>query len=214
MKRIFATFIILFCALHGRTQVRLAVEAGLLNSSYDHNKDLTGAGSFKPGNGFTAGASACYRIFRQLSGVTGVAYQKRQLHYTSAPMPDNMSVLDYQLRYLVFSQNFMVMTRAVRGFSFGTGTGIYFARALNGTYKGTASTFGGQISQSGDVKFGNDNNDDFKRSDIGMNILVRSQYKSIHLTMQYSPSFSNSNPGENSQPYKFRCLALSLGYIF
>ncbi len=212
MKTVFMLFLhCLFCA-PAISQVRWAAEAGMVSTTNHYQKKLTGSGTFYAGKGFVIGGSANYTIFRRVSGESGLNFQSRNFRYHSALIPDYTYKTAYRLQYLVLNQNLLVMTKAKKGFSFGTGTGFFLAYGLSGRYRSEVSTIRGLINTSGKLKLGNGDDDDLRRFDMGINVVVRSQYKNIRLTMQLSPSLTKNQPETNKS--LFTNLSFTAGYLF
>jgi hypothetical protein len=212
MKAVFILLLMLSVSTTAFTQLKWGVEAGLINTNNHYKESGEGVPSFTSGTGFLIGGSLSYKIIGQLSGETGINYQRRNLSVTSALMPDYTYESDYRLDYLVLNQNIMVMTKPRNGFSFGTGTGLFMGYAMSGRYKLKGTSFGGPIQTTGKMKLGDGPDDDFRNLDIGLNMVVRSQYKNYRLTLQYSPSLRKNQMEENRS--LFRNVTFTLGYQF
>ena len=97
------------------------------------------------------------------------------------------------------------------------GAGPYAAVALSGKYKSelTITSSGQTEREDRDVKFGGNNEDDFKRSDFGINLLGGYELKSgIHLGVNYGFGISNLDPSVGTYNNKNRVASIILGFSF
>ena len=101
--------------------------------------------------------------------------------------------------------------------SFYVGAGPYAAVALSGKYKSnlTSASSGQTTNEERDIKFGNKNEDDFKKSDFGINLLGGYELKSgIQLGINYGFGLSNLDPSEGTYSSKNRVASIILGFSF
>jgi hypothetical protein len=216
MKKI--TAVAAACLLLATThaQVKWGIHAGMVNTANSLNTKLTGAPSYSSGNGFTAGGTAAIILFKSVYSETSIFFCQKKFTERSAPMPAFFSNISYRLNYVVLNQNLVVKIAGKKGLSFSTGTGFFVAGAASGRFKAENNFSGGYMRFEDNLTIGNTADDDVKRFDAGINVLVRSQYKNVQLTMQYSPSFTNHAPyyGNDGYKEKFRSLSFTLGYEF
>jgi hypothetical protein len=216
MKKNLLLFTILSLAFTAiDAQVKWSVNAGVTSTNNYLKEKLSGGLSHSSHTGFTVGGAAAFKLFSNVSSETGLSLSQKGFRYRSAPIPDYTANVLFKLNYLVLNQNFMVKFTGKNGLSFSTGTGFFAAAAVNGRYIEDNFTIFGYRHGEAALAIGNSNDDNFKRIDAGLNILVRSQYKNVQLTMQFSPSFTNHVPGNNnSYKEKLRSVAFTLGYEF
>jgi len=101
--------------------------------------------------------------------------------------------------------------------SFYVGAGPYAAVALSGKYKSnlTSASSGQTTNEERDIKFGSKQENDFKRSDFGINLLGGYELKSgIHLGLNYSFGLSNLDPSKGTYSSKNRVASIILGFAF
>ncbi len=210
-----AALILSSAAIHA--QVKWSVNAGVVSTNNYENDVLAGGRSYSSRPGFTVGGTAGVRLFRNISSETGLSFYQKGYRYRSAPMPDYTANVLFRLNYITLNQNILVNIKGKNGLSFSTGFGVFVATPVSGRYVSDNSTILGFRHEEGNIKFGNAEGDNFKKFDAGLNILVRSQYKNIHLTMQYSPSFTSHVPASYSNggyTEKLRSVSFALGYEF
>jgi hypothetical protein len=212
MKAVFILLFTLLASVTAFTQIKWGVEAGLVNTNNHYAEKLDGAPGFTSGTGFVIGGLLSYKIIGQLTGETGINYQRRNFTLTSAAMPDNTYQSEYRLDYLLLNQNILVMTKPRNGFSFGTGAGLFMGYAMSGQYKLRGSFFNGAVETTRKMKLGDGPDDDLRNLDMGLNMVVRSQYKNYRLTLQYSPSLRKNQMEQNRS--LFRNVTFTLGYQF
>jgi hypothetical protein len=218
MKKKGLVFITLFftcTAIHA--QVKWSANAGLVSTNNYLKDKLAGRPSFSSRSGFTVGGTMAFRLFAGLWSETGISFYQKGYRLRSAPVPDYNSDVKFRLDYLALNQNILVKVMGKKELSFSTGAGFFVAPLLGGRYVADYSTIIGQTHEEGGIKTGNASTDDFRSIDAGLNVLVRSQYKNIQLTMQYSPSFTTHVPsGYNNGDFKekFSSISFTLGYEF
>jgi hypothetical protein len=198
-------------------QVKWSVNAGIVSANNYESDKLAGGRSYTGRQGFTVGGIAGLRLFKNISSETGLSFYQKGYRYRSAPMPDYTANVLFRLNYITLNQNILVNIKGKNGLSFSTGLGAFVATPFSGRYVSDNITIIGFTHEEGNLKFGNSEWHHFKRLDAGLNVLVRSQYKNIHLTMQYSPSFVSHAPGsDNNGGYteKLRSISFILGYEF
>jgi hypothetical protein len=101
--------------------------------------------------------------------------------------------------------------------SFYVGAGPYAAVALSGKYKSNlTSASSGQITnEERDIKFGGKQEDDFKRSDFGINLLVGYELTNgLNMGVNYGLGLSNLNPSEGTYNNRNRVASIVLGFSF
>jgi hypothetical protein len=216
-KKLIFFAILLFACTAIYAQVKWTANAGIVSTNSYQGDDLTGGPSYTNRSGLTVGGAMAARLFRNIWSETGVSFYQKGYRLKSAPLPDYESDVRFRLHYLALNQNVLVKVVGKNGLSFSTGAGFFVSTLLNGRYKANYKTILGQRQEEGNVKIGNDNTDNFRGIDAGLNVLVRSQYKKIQLTMQFSPSFTNHVPSvisDNGFKEKFRSVSFTLGYEF
>jgi hypothetical protein len=215
-KLIFFAVLSFTCrAIHA--QVKWTANAGIVSTNNYLKEKLTGGPSYSSRTGFTIGGAAAVRLFGNIWSETGISFYQKGYRLRSVPVPDYAADVRFRLNYLALNQNILVKVMGKKELSFSTGAGFFVAKLLNGRYIADYNTIIGYRHEEGNVKIGNASTDDFRNIDAGLNILVRSQYKNIHLTMQYSPSFTTHVPsGYNNGDYKekLHSVIFTLGYEF
>jgi hypothetical protein len=98
-------------------------------------------------------------------------------------------------------------------------TGPYIGIGVAGKEKPklTGTGFGVTVynDKSRDIKYGTDDDCDFKRSDFGLNIGTGFEIKKIQIRVQYSFGLANINPTSSSDnKVKNRVICMSIGYMF
>jgi hypothetical protein len=218
MKKSLLLFIVLSVTCTAiSAQVKWSVNAGIVSANNYESDILAGGRSYNSRQGFTVGGIAGVRLFKNISSETGLSFYQKSYRYRSIPTPDYTANVLFRLNYITLNQNILVNIKGKNGLSFSTGFGAFVATALSGRYIADNLTIIGFTHEEGNLKFGNSEFHNFKRLDAGLNILVRSQYKNIHLTMQYSPSFISHVPSSyNNGDYteKLRSVSFTLGYEF
>jgi hypothetical protein len=211
-------FVLLLLAATGtaRAQVKWGVQAGMVTTNNYLSQSIIGGPSYSSGTGLTLGATLNTRLFSKIWSETGLFVSQKRYRIRSAPLPDYYSDVRFRLHYATLNQQILVKVMGKNNLSFSTGAGFFVAALVNGRYVSDYSTIIGRTHEEGNVDIGSADADDFKRIDAGLNVLVRSQYKNIYLTMQYSPSFTNHVPGSSTSNYKekLRSVAFTLGYEF
>jgi hypothetical protein len=95
------------------------------------------------------------------------------------------------------------------------GAGPYAAVALSGKHKSELTSSGQASSEERDIKFGSKSEDDFKRSDFGINLLGGYELKSgVRLGLNYGFGLSNLDPSEGTYSSKNRVASIILGFSF
>jgi hypothetical protein len=217
MKKSTAVLVFLLATAGTNAQVKWGVNAGITSTS-NYEKDGPANGRFYSSRqGFTAGGALAVRLFKGTWSETGVSFYQKSYHYRSALMPDFSVSTLFKLNYITLNQNILVKAIRINNLSLSTGAGFFAAVPVSGRYVSDLSFFSGFRHEEGNIKFGDAEGNDFKAIDAGMNVIVRSQYKNVQLTMQYSPSFIGHVPGTNTNSNfkeKLRCLSFTLGYEF
>jgi hypothetical protein len=202
---------------NGHAQTKWSVNGGLVTTNNYVSDDLTGGPSYYSRSSFTFGGAMATKLFANIWSETGLSFYQKGYQITSAATPDFSSNAKFRLNYLTLNQNILVKVAGKRNLSFSTGVGFFASALLGGRYNTQLNTILGYRDEEGSISIGNDSWDDFRAFDAGMNVLVRSQYRKIQLTVQFSPSFTNHRPAEYSNDgYKerLRSLAFTLGYEF
>jgi hypothetical protein len=214
MKKSTAMLALLLVAASAGAQVKWSVNAGMVNTNNYETDSLSGGPDYSRRTGFTLGGIAAVKLFKSLWSETGISFYQKGYRRHSGLIPDYVSTVSFKVNYLALNQNILVKIAGKNDFSFSTGTGFFVAAGLNGRYFEKHSGTLSFIHREGNIKFGNRNEDDFKTIDAGLNMLVRSQYKNIQLTMQYSASFTNHIADSYGSNEKLRSLSVTLGYVF
>jgi hypothetical protein len=97
------------------------------------------------------------------------------------------------------------------------GAGPYAAVALSGKHKSvlTSTSSGQTASEERDIKFGGNPDDDFKRSDFGINLLAGYELKNgINLGVNYGFGLSNLDPSKGTYNNQNRVASIVLGFSF
>jgi hypothetical protein len=215
-KRIFFAVLSFACTtIHA--QVKWTANAGMVSTNNYLKDKLTGRPSYSSRSGFTVGGAAAIGLFGNLWSETGLSFYQKGYRLRSTPVPDYAADVRFRLNYLTLNQNVLVKAMGKKELSFSTGAGFFVAKLLNGRYVADYNTIIGQTHEEGNIKIGDAATDDFRSIDAGLNIVVRSQFKNIHLTMQYSASFTTHVPaGYNNGGYKekLHSVTFTLGYEF
>lgn len=99
--------------------------------------------------------------------------------------------------------------------SFYLGAGPYASVALSGKNKSKLTSSGQIVDEERDIKFGDNLEDDFKRSDFGINILAGYELKNgFNLGVNYSFGLSNLDPSEGTYNNQNRVASIVLGFSF
>lgn len=103
------------------------------------------------------------------------------------------------------------------GTNFYLGAGPYAAFAISGERKASGNIGGFGVSGDRDLEFGNDNGDDYKSTDFGVNFLAGFQLNSgFNIGAGYGLGLSDLRPngdGDNGKTTN-RVLSFSVGYSF
>lgn len=95
------------------------------------------------------------------------------------------------------------------------GAGPYAAVAISGKHKSELTSSGQTAIEERDLKFGSKSQDDFKRSDFGINLSGGYELKSgIQLGINYGFGLSNLDPSEGTYSSKNRVASFILGFSF
>ena len=107
------------------------------------------------------------------------------------------------------------VTAVYRVNGFYLGAGPYAAVALSGKHKSELTSSGQTANEDRNIEFGSKNEDDFKRSDFGINLLGGYELKSgIQLGINYGFGLSNLDPSEGTYSSKNRVASIILGFSF
>ena len=101
--------------------------------------------------------------------------------------------------------------------SFYIGAGPYAAVALSGKYKSQLTSISSDFmeNEERDIKFGNNNEDDFKRADFGINLLAGYELKNgFNIGINYGFGLSNLDSSGGSYGNKNRVASIMLGFAF
>lgn len=120
----------------------------------------------------------------------------------------------HTLNYMELLLNMVYCSQAGNGkFFAGLGPGVSFG--ISGKYK-DKTTFGGQTeTEKGDIKFGNDENeDDYKPIDFGGNVLAGYEFScGVFVALNYYLGFSNLViDGDSDNSAKNRYFGIRVGY--
>jgi hypothetical protein len=97
------------------------------------------------------------------------------------------------------------------------GVGPYLGIGVAGKASFTGNTPVGNYYSDHTLKFGNDNNDDLKRTDIGGEVMAGFEFNGITLGARYGLSFTNNAPTGNNNAAKIlknKVLSIDAGFFF
>lgn len=119
--------------------------------------------------------------------------------------------------YLDVPVNVLFKAKMGEGTKLYVGAGPYLGYGISGkvTFNAETPLGNGQIDHN--IKFGNGNSDDLKKTDVGGNILAGIEFKNLTLGAQYGLSFTNNAPNGSDNASKIlrnKVLSLSVSFLF
>lgn len=119
--------------------------------------------------------------------------------------------------YLELPVNFTVNFPVANNVKFYAGAGPYVAVGIGGKIKGSGtSPIFGSVTSERNIEFGNDNNDDLKQVDAGLNVVGGLTFSNkFGINLQYGIGLVNTIAGEdNSSDYKSQHRVFGVGGVF
>jgi len=189
-------------------KVNFGFNGGLTMSNYKVESDGTSYTS-KSKAGFTVGFFTDIPINKRFSFQPALQFtQKGGMDKESSDGQDY--TLNLTMDYIEIPFNFLYKFNSSKTI-FYIGGGPTLSYGVSGALK----LSGGGEDGKADIKFGNNDDDDFKQVDRGANVLAGAQFKSgVSIGLSYNMSFSNlviDGDGDNS--YHNRYFGMRIGYM-
>jgi hypothetical protein len=190
MKKYYLLITTLLATTTITAQLKFGIHSGVAISNILYKNTFARVDAdLKSHIGFTIGGTAAVRLHKGLYSETGLAYCGKGHTIDIPNIIDAGLRLHYRFNYLQLNQNFVFRYTPPSGIGYGFGAGLFAATALSGKYSGYESGILGVQYVSGNVAFGNENYE-YKRIDLGLNLLSRFSYKRLQLTTQMGFSFT------------------------
>ncbi|MCO6488451.1 MAG: PorT family protein [Phaeodactylibacter sp.] len=195
----------------------IGIRAGLnLATALEKDEDETYSDNYNLNPGFHAGVTMNVPLQDALSLETGLFVTKKGVKYEDNFFGANVKAT-VNLYYLDIPVTLKATTSlGESGARFFGAFGPYFDFGISGTAKVTAEYQGMKETEKEDIKWGNDeNNDDIKRTDVGLTIGAGLEIESVQVGIAYALGLSNNSPYTDfGTVSKNRVLQLFVGYWF
>lgn len=192
----------------------IGIKAGLsMANMLAKNDDDTFSEDYKMKTGFHIGATVDVPFTDLLSFQTGLLLNSKGLK-----IKEKEDGVDYKatlnLMYIDIPLNVVANYEVQDGVNIFGALGPYVGFGITGKYKTTAEFEGEKETETDDVKWGtNKEEDDFKRLDLGFTIGAGVEVSSISAGLYYDLGLANISPySENGYKENNRVLRLTLGY--
>lgn len=217
MKKILCYF---FCLISvcSFSQIKIGVQGGY-NISKITNMRSNAYISTTSVNNFQLGAIAEITFKKNIFFQSGLNITGKGGFIGDHSIADGGSETTTKLWYLQIPINFGGKISLGKNMQAIVGMGLYIARGVSGTEKGTGSGFGGSYPINYKIHFTNDanyykaNTTTVKPFDFGYNALAGVEYKKLQFTFNYSHGFGNVYPYDYAT-FKNQVFNFSLAYFF
>jgi len=201
------SLLLLFVTVQSFAQVKFGVKAGLNLSNMTEKDDAhTYSNNYKMKTGFHLGVTAEFPVSEFFSFEPALLYSIKGYMDKDIDYKATASVNYFEIPMNAIYKINLVGTKML------ISAGPYVGFALSGKYKGTEH--GIDFDES--INIGNDeDNDDIKALDYGLNIGVGAEIKQITVSIQYGLGLANlSNYTEEGYRSSNKVIGISVGYKF
>lgn len=195
------------------------IKAGLnLSNMLMKDNDQTYSDDFKMNPGFHFGATAEIPIVEMLSFETGLLISTKGFK-TSGESSESGFTYEYKTKMNLIYLDIPLTAKAtfdLGGAKIYGAFGPYLGMGLTGKTKTEATVNGSSDTNSEDVSWGSDaENDDLKRLDFGVSVGAGIEISSIQVGLSYELGLANISPyTDGGAKIGNRVLGLSVGYKF
>ena len=210
MKKIFLSlvFLISIASIADAQKITYAVSAGVANANTFVKDDILKVEGLGAKNGFTGGVSATIPFSKLFNFQPAINFVQKGYKNEEYKTSLTLNYIEVPLLLVFKTRNKDDGDKKADDFFFGIGPSVAFG--TTGEYK--LKTDSGTVTAK--VNFGNNNNDEMKRVDLGANVMMGCQFfNNFFFSINYNIGFSDLSPAKDIH-YRNNYLGFKVGYSF